>query len=67
MEKDWVKIYAHSQHYNVGLVKAVLFDNGIDSVIVNKKDNAYLFGEVELYTHVDNAFEAKQIIEKNKL
>ncbi len=67
MDKNWVKVYAHNQSYYTELVKAVLHDNGIESVIINKKDNAYLFGEVELYTHVENAFTAKQIIEKNKL
>jgi len=67
MKKDWVKVYSHSQLYNVELVKAVLKDNGIESVVINKKDRAYLFGEAELYTLADDALKAKHIISKHNL
>jgi hypothetical protein len=31
-------------------------------VIVNKKDSAYLFGEIEIFVDVKDAFIAKQFI-----
>ncbi len=67
MEENWQKIYSSSYDYKVGIVKAVLKDSGIDSVIVNKKDRAYLFGEVELYVNADDVLRAKQIINKEEL
>jgi len=67
MKNNWVLVYEHSNLYNVEIVKAVLFDHDIESVIVNKKDAFYLIGEIELHVTVDKALEAKQIIEKNKL
>jgi len=51
----------------VEIVQAVLADNNIDTVIVNKQDSSYHFGEVELHAHPDNAILAIQIINNEKL
>ncbi|MDD3877125.1 MAG: DUF2007 domain-containing protein [Bacteroidales bacterium] len=67
MKEDWVRIYSHSQAYNVEIVKALLADNNIESVILNKKDSNYFFGEVELYVSEEDVLIAKQIIDKNAL
>lgn len=64
MVGDWVKIHVVSQEYEAEMVKGLLEENDIDSVIINKKDSAYLFGEIEIYVDVENAFLAKQIITK---
>lgn len=37
-------------------------ENGINAIIVNKKDSSYLFGELELYVMSDDAIQAKHII-----
>ena len=67
MEENWQKVYSSSVEYKVGIVKAVLEESGINSVIVNKKDRAYLFGEIELYVNADDVLRAKQIINKEEL
>ncbi len=67
MEPQWQKIYSSSYEHKVEIVQAVLNDLGIESVIVNKKDSAYLFGEVELYVQGENVIKAKQIINREKL
>lgn len=64
MAGNWVKIHTVSQAYEAEIVKGLLQENEIDCVIVNKKDSAYLFGEIEIYVDVENAFLAKQIITK---
>ena len=51
----------------VEIAQAVLADNGIDSVIVNKQDSSYVFGDIELHVHPDDAVSAIQIIEKEML
>jgi hypothetical protein len=36
----------------------------IDSVIINKRDRTYKFGDIELYVHRDNVIRAKQVLKE---
>lgn len=68
MEKDWVKIYSSLQIHDIEIVKGVLKENNIQAITINKQDSSYLsFGEIELYVNNNDALEALQIINKNKL
>jgi hypothetical protein len=67
MDDTWQKIYSSGYEHKVEIVKAVLKDRDIDSVIVNKKDSAYLFGDLELYVHADQVIRAKRIINDETL
>lgn len=67
MKENWQKIYSSQFEHQVGILKAVLDDAGIDSVIVNKKDSFYLFGELELFVHADHVIRAKRIINEESL
>jgi hypothetical protein len=68
MEKDWVNIYSSVYQHKVEIVKAVLEDNGITSVIINKQDSVYTsIGEIELYVNVDNEVLSKFLISENSL
>jgi hypothetical protein len=66
MDPNWMKVYSSNQLWQVELIKGLLADHDIESIIVNKKDSSYLFGEVELYVNVEDAFTAKQIIIKSE-
>jgi hypothetical protein len=66
MENNWVKIYTVSQEYEAEMIKGILDENEIGCVIVNKKDSAYLFGEIEIYVDVEDTFIAKQFILNQK-
>ncbi len=67
MGNNWQKIYSSEFEHKVEIIRAVLKDAGIDSVVVNKKDSAYLFGELELYVHPDDVLKSMQIINKESL
>ena len=67
MEKDWVNIYSSTQANDIVIMKAVLADNDIPAIDINKKDSSYLFGEIEVYVNRNDVLKAKQIIIKNKL
>ncbi len=67
MEENWQKIYSSAFEHKIEFAQAVLEDEGITSVIINKKDSAYLFGELELYVHADDVMKSKQIINKGSL
>ena len=65
MEKDWVIAYESKQEYLAGIARAVLSDNDIESVIINKKDSIYnSFGDIEVYVNRNNLIRAKQILQK---
>ncbi len=60
--EDWTLIYTSNKIQEVYYIKELLEDKGIVSVIVNKQDSIYLFGEIELYVPREEAFSATQII-----
>jgi hypothetical protein len=64
MNSDWVKVYSSSKEYLVEITHGILEEEGIESVIINKIDSAYLFGESELFVRKEDALEALQIISK---
>lgn len=64
MEKDWVKIYESNNEVRIEMARQLLEDNNIDSVIINKKDRSYGFGEFELYCMRDYVIRAKLLIKE---
>jgi hypothetical protein len=62
MEKEWVKIFEAPDELQIEMARQVLERIEIDSVIINKKDRAYGFGQMELFVHRDNAIRAKQAL-----
>jgi len=65
MSRDnWVKVFSSSKSYLVEITKGVLEEEGIESVIINQIDSAYLFGESELFVKNEDALVALQIISK---
>jgi len=64
MEKDWVLAYSTNQLYQAEILKEVLGDNNIESIIINKQDSAYKFGDIEVYVKRDNILRAKKLIEE---
>lgn len=65
MEKDWVRAYDTQQEYMAELARAVLSDNDIESVVINKKDSSYnFFGDVEVYVKRDKLLKAKLILKQ---
>ena len=68
MEKGWIKIFSSGYSHKAEMMRAVLKDNEIDSIILNRQDSSYLtFGEVELYVNQLDVVIATQIILKNNL
>ena len=64
MEENWVSVFTTDQLYLADIVKQVLLENNIVSVVINKMDSSYaMFGEVEVYVDRDNVIKAKLIIE----
>lgn len=62
MFENWVVIFTTNQLYEAEMVRNYLNDHGIECVIMNKKDSAYMFGDIEVYVPTEEAFTAKQLI-----
>ncbi len=64
---DWKKVYENSFEHKVRIMQALLSEADIKSVVMNKKDSAYLFGAIELYVQADDVLRAKDLINKESL
>ena len=60
---SWQKVFSDNYEYRVSIVKSVLADMGINSVIVNKKNSAFNnFGHFELHVEPENVIRSIKII-----
>ena len=67
MEKDWVQLCSCGSLQEAQIIKLTLAEHEIASVLLNKQDSSYLFGEHEVFVSRENILEAKEIINKSKL
>jgi len=52
MEKNWIKIFSSNNYYQAEIVKQMLIENQIDTVLLNKQDSSHrTFGAIEVYIH----------------
>jgi hypothetical protein len=52
MEKNWIKIFTSTNFYQAEIVKQMLVENQIDTVLLNKQDSSHrTFGDIEVYIH----------------
>ena len=62
-EISWELIYSSTVPYQAELIRSLLLENDVPSVLINKQDSSYLnFGEIEVYVNRDDILKAKQIL-----
>ena len=67
MEKNWVKIFTSTNYYQSEIVKQMLIENHITSVLINKQDSAHrTFGNIEVYIHQEDFSKAIEVIILNQ-
>jgi Putative prokaryotic signal transducing protein len=49
MEENWVKVYSTSILAQAEIIKAMLVENEVEAVVLNKQDSAFTFGQAEVY------------------
>jgi hypothetical protein len=64
MEREWVKIFETPDIVKIELARLLLEKIEIDSVIIDKRDRTYGFGDSELYVHRDFVIKAKQALKE---
>ena len=62
---NWEVIYRSPMLYRAEMLKDILENEGIQAVVVNKKDSSYIaFGDIEVYIRQSDALNAKLIVDK---
>ena len=62
MDNDWIAVFITGKYYQALFARECLDDEGIESVIMNKQDSTYLFGDVELFVRQIDVIKAKHIL-----
>lgn len=62
---NWKKIFTSSDPYLPFFIQGMLNQNDIEVVLLNKKDEAYHFGDVELYVEQEYILKAVYLINQN--
>lgn len=58
----WSKVYSTDKPYRADMVKSLLDQNDLHSVIINKRDSSYHFGLLEVHVASDEVMRALQLI-----
>jgi len=67
MKKGWTCVYISDKVHQVEMIRAILRENEIESVILDKRDSVYItVGDIEVYVPEENAILARVIIEQNQ-
>jgi len=67
MEKDWIRIFTSTNYYQSEIVKQMLIENQITSVLINKQDSAHRnFGNIDVYIHQEDFSKAIEVIILNQ-
>jgi len=60
---SWQRIYSHSNLYRAEMVRAILEQNELSPILVDKKDSTYHFGYYEVYVLPAHVLKAIKIIQ----
>lgn len=63
MLDKWEKILVTEMSSKAEITRMVLENNGIQAVLLNKKDSSYLLGVFEIYVPVEQAAIARQVLD----
>ena len=66
MEAGWLKIHTADEEYQGQIIKGLLENHGLHPVLMDKKDDEFRIGVVEIYIAPEEAEQAKTIMAENK-
>lgn len=59
---NWTAIFTTNQLYQAELVKEMLQENDIETVVMNQQDSSYKFGLISVMIHRNDLEKATEII-----
>ena len=66
MTDNWIRIYRADEEYQVKIIQQLLEGYGLHPVVMDRKDDEFRIGEVELFIAPEEAGKAQQIISENE-
>lgn len=67
MEKDWKQVFLTGKAYQAEIAKEILENNGINAVVINQQDSAFLdIGNVEVYVNENDVEQAVELLKELK-
>lgn len=66
MDKDWVLLKSTGDDFSAEVIKGMLEENQIETVVMNKRDSEFLLGDVELYVQKTDLEKAQQLLADHK-
>lgn len=67
MEEGWMVVYRSAYEYQSSLVADILEEHGLHPVMLDRKDDEFLIGEVEVYVAPEEAEQAQKLIRENMI
>ena len=64
MVEGWVSVYKTAQEYQASLVKDILEKHGLHPVVLDRKDDEFMIGEVDVFVAPEEASEARAILDE---
>jgi len=63
---NWTKIFTSTNPIEVEIIKQMLEENKITSIIMNQQDSSYnMFGYIDLYVQEESMKETIELLEKH--
>ncbi|MEZ5084121.1 MAG: DUF2007 domain-containing protein [Bacteroidales bacterium] len=67
MEKNLVEVFSADQKYIINIIRELLDEKEIQSLVLDQKGSALLLGEIKVYVNKEDEKKAKQIIEAHDI
>lgn len=65
MVEGWVTVHRSTHEYQASVVKDLLEKHGLHPVVLDRKDDEFLIGEVEVFVAPEEEADARRIISEN--
>lgn len=65
MEENWKSVYSADKLYKVELVKGILNQFSVESIIMNKRGSEFLVGDVDLFVDEKDFEKAQKLISEH--
>ena len=67
MEENLVEVYSADQKYKISIIRELLDENKIQSLVLNQKGSALLLGDIKVYVNKEDEEKAREIIEAHDI
>lgn len=66
MDENWVLLKSTGDEFSAEVIKGMLEENQIETIVMNKRDSEFLLGDVELYVQKTDLEKAQQLLVDHK-